>query len=120
MLYEGVTLKSCSTPGMSSKINADLIASGLVSRLIFVQFALLVFRTEKFNLISIHFSGDLPETQLYALIVLENAGVDLESFEFDKTTGWKQAWGAVMQVVKTLAEGEVKARFEVSWADHIR
>jgi hypothetical protein len=61
-----------------------------------------------------HFSGDLPETQLYALIVLENAGVDLESFEFDKTTGWKQAWGAVMQVVKTLAEGEVKARFEVS------
>jgi hypothetical protein len=52
--------------------------------------------------------------------VLENAGVDLESFEFDKTTGWKQAWGAVMQVVKTLAEGEVKARFEVSWADHIR
>lgn len=46
--------------------------------------------------------------------MLENAGVDLESFEFDKTTGWKQAWGAVMQVVKTLAEGEVKARFEVS------
>jgi hypothetical protein len=64
-----------------------------------------------------HISGELPETQLYALIVLENAGVDLESFEFDKTTGWKQAWGAVMQVVKTLAEGELKARFEVSRVD---
>ena len=45
--------------------------------------------------------------------MLENAGMDLESFEFDKTIGWKQAWGAVMQVTKTLAEGEVKARFEV-------
>jgi hypothetical protein len=50
MWCKGVTLKSCSTPGMSSRINADLIVSGLVSRLIFVQFALLVFRTEKSNL----------------------------------------------------------------------
>lgn len=58
-------------------------------------------------------SGELPDSQLYALIVLENAGVDLESFNFEKNTGWKQAWGALMQVTKTLAEGEVKARFEV-------
>jgi hypothetical protein len=36
MWYEGVTLKSCSTLGMSSRINADLIASGLVSRLILI------------------------------------------------------------------------------------
>ena len=48
------------------------------------------------------------------MIVLENGGVDLESFEFDKLTGWKQAWGTVLQVAKTLAKGEAKARFEVS------
>jgi len=57
---------------------------------------------------------ELREDQLYAMIVLENGGVDLESFEFDKLTGWKQAWGTVLQVAKTLAEGEAKARFEVS------
>jgi serine/threonine-protein kinase haspin len=63
--------------------------------------------------------GDLRDEQLYAMIVLENGGVDLETFEFDKLTGWKQAWGTVLQVAKTLAEGEAKARFEVSLIERV-
>jgi len=42
--------------------------------------------------------------------------VDLESFQFDATTGWKQAAGVFWQVVDALAQAEQWTSFEVSFS----
>jgi uncharacterized protein (DUF849 family) len=52
--------------------------------------------------------------QHYTLIVLADGGVDLESFQFDATIGWKQAAGVFWQVVDALAQAEQWTSFEVS------
>ena len=52
--------------------------------------------------------------QHYTLIVLADGGVDLESFQFDATIGWKQAAGVFWQVVDALARAEQWTSFEVS------
>jgi len=54
------------------------------------------------------------EDQHYALIVLADGGVDLESFQFDATIGWKQAAGVFWQVADALAQAEQWTSFEVS------
>jgi hypothetical protein len=54
------------------------------------------------------------DNQHYTLIVLADGGVDLESFQFDATIGWKQAAGVFWQVVNTLAQAEQWTSFEVS------
>ena len=50
----------------------------------------------------------------YTLIVLADGGLDLESFQFDATIGWKQAAGVFWQVVDALAHAEQWTSFEVS------
>lgn len=54
------------------------------------------------------------DNQYYTLIVLADGGVDLESFQFDSTIGWKQAAGVFWQVVDALAQAELWTSFEVS------
>jgi hypothetical protein len=54
------------------------------------------------------------DNQHYTLIVLADGGVDLESFQFDATIGWKQAAGVFWQVVDALAQAEQWTSFEVS------
>jgi uncharacterized protein (DUF849 family) len=54
------------------------------------------------------------DNQHYTLIVLADGGVDLESFQFDATMGWKQAAGIFWQVVDALAQAEQWTSFEVS------
>jgi len=55
------------------------------------------------------------ESQRFALIVLADGGVDLESFQFDSTIGWKQAAGVFWQTADALARAEQWTCFEVSF-----
>ncbi|GAA6051288.1 hypothetical protein JCM3770_006796 [Rhodotorula araucariae] len=51
----------------------------------------------------------LPDSQLYALLLLENAGVALESF---RLRSWAEAAGVMAQVVDALARAEGMCEFE--------
>lgn len=60
------------------------------------------------------------ERQLYSIIVLPHAGVDLETYTFGKTagsskqsTGWRDAAEIFWQVARSLASAEERLRFEV-------
>lgn len=53
-------------------------------------------------------------SQHYALIVLENGGMDLESFQFELSKGWVQAASVFWQVADALARAEEWTKFEVS------
>lgn len=48
--------------------------------------------------------------QMFAIICLENGGVDLEHFELN---GWEEAWEVFWQVTLALARGEKERNFEV-------
>ncbi|EIW67554.1 hypothetical protein TREMEDRAFT_64143 [Tremella mesenterica DSM 1558] len=50
--------------------------------------------------------------QLYAVLVLNDGGIDLESFNFDPVKGWEQAVGVFWQVADSLGRAEDWARFE--------
>ncbi|GAA6022924.1 hypothetical protein JCM10207_006866 [Rhodosporidiobolus poonsookiae] len=50
-----------------------------------------------------------PSTQLYALILLENAGADLET---SKLRSWKEAASVIGQVAQTVARAEERCGFE--------
>lgn len=52
----------------------------------------------------------LPSTQLYALLLLSNAGSDLETY---KLRNWTEAASVVGQVVETLTAAEEQCLFEV-------
>lgn len=54
----------------------------------------------------IHYDND----QLFAVIMLENGGTDLEHTEL---YGWEEAWDVFWQVALALARGERKREFEV-------
>ncbi|KAJ9113812.1 hypothetical protein QFC19_000005 [Naganishia cerealis] len=54
----------------------------------------------------------LPQEQYYAILFLDNAGIDLESYRFDKTCGWRQAVDVLWQVADALNAAEEKAEFE--------
>lgn len=58
------------------------------------------------------------EEQRYALIVLSDGGIDLETFKFDPAHGWRQAAGVFWQTVDALARAEAWARFEVCHSTH--
>lgn len=53
------------------------------------------------------------EDQCFALVVLSDGGLDLESFRFDTEYGWKQAAGIFWQTADTLARAEKWTSFEV-------
>lgn len=55
----------------------------------------------------------LSADQHFLLLFLENAGTDLESYRFDKASGWRQAVEVLWQVADSLATAETKAEFEV-------
>jgi hypothetical protein len=61
-----------------------------------------------------HRLGTLPASQRYAVMVLANEGVDLESFKFDSAVGWTQALAVFKQTAAALAKAEKEAEFEVS------
>jgi serine/threonine-protein kinase haspin len=50
------------------------------------------------------------EDQMFAIICLENGGVDLEHFDLN---GWEEAWEVFWQVTLALARGEKENNFEV-------
>ncbi|WVF68773.1 hypothetical protein IAT40_003545 [Kwoniella sp. CBS 6097] len=54
----------------------------------------------------------LPPTQKYCLLLLNNAGTDLETFKFSSSTGWLQAAGVFWQIVSSLARAEEWTQFE--------
>ncbi|WWC71025.1 uncharacterized protein I206_104978 [Kwoniella pini CBS 10737] len=54
----------------------------------------------------------LPESQKYCLLVLSNAGTDLETFKFSQSTGWAQATGIFWQLVSSLSRAEQWTQFE--------
>lgn len=58
-------------------------------------------------------SDRLPENQYYMLLFLENGGTDLESYKFDKATGWREAIDVLWQVADALHSAEQEAEFEV-------
>ncbi|WVR06590.1 hypothetical protein IAU60_003622 [Kwoniella sp. DSM 27419] len=53
-----------------------------------------------------------PATQKYCLLVLSNAGQDLETYKFPSATGWIQAAGLFWQITSALARAEEWTRFE--------
>lgn len=61
-----------------------------------------------------NFSDGFSADQTYALIVLADGGEDLESFKFDRSTGWIQAQSVFWQIVGALAQAEQFFGFEVS------
>lgn len=56
----------------------------------------------------------MSSDQLFGIIVLSHGGVDLESFQFDRASGWQQALEIMRQVIDALAHAEARAKFEVS------
>ncbi|OCF39703.1 HASPIN protein kinase [Kwoniella heveanensis CBS 569] len=54
----------------------------------------------------------LPSSQKYCLLVLNNAGTDLETFKFSSSTGWLQAAGVFWQIASSLARAEEWTHFE--------
>ena len=52
--------------------------------------------------------------QRYALVILSDGGLDLETFKFDSENGWKQAAGVFWQTADALARAEQWTSFEVS------
>ncbi|KAJ9116951.1 hypothetical protein QFC22_004609 [Naganishia vaughanmartiniae] len=54
----------------------------------------------------------LPRDQYYAILFLDNAGTDLESYQFDKACGWRQAVDVLWQLADALSAAEEKAEFE--------
>lgn len=67
------------------------------------------------------------ENQLYAIVVLPNGGIDLETYAFAKSspsggttkggTGWRDAAEVFWQVTTALAKAEELLKFEVRWLD---
>lgn len=51
--------------------------------------------------------------QQYVILFLSDGGQDLESFAFDKKSGWTQAAGTFWQVADALARAEAYTDFEV-------
>ncbi|KAJ9101743.1 hypothetical protein QFC21_003082 [Naganishia friedmannii] len=54
----------------------------------------------------------LPQDQYYAILFLDNAGTDLESYRFGKACGWRQAVDVLWQIADALSAAEEKADFE--------
>lgn len=55
----------------------------------------------------------LPQDQYFAILFLDNAGTDLESYRFDKACGWRQAVDVLWQIADALSAAEEQAEFEV-------
>lgn len=58
----------------------------------------------------------LPDDQLYSLLVLSDAGCDLENIHL---SSYKQAAGIFCQVVKALSDAEQSCHFEVGACKHV-
>ncbi|WVQ96300.1 hypothetical protein IAU59_003404 [Kwoniella sp. CBS 9459] len=54
----------------------------------------------------------LPSTQKYCLLLLDNAGTDLETSKFSSSAGWLQAAGVFWQIASSLARAETWTQFE--------
>lgn len=59
-------------------------------------------------------SENFTAKQRYALVLLSDGGIDLETFKFDSASGWVQAAGMFWQVADALARAEQWTKFEVS------